>query len=125
MRQQARRTLDTIVRTVKHEYGDRDIMVFGHTDNRPIKKSGWKDNWELSTERALAVVRYLQDQGVSTVRLVGCGCGPHRPRVENSSDANRTANRRVEILALDTQVLQTTSAAKQYPSDTERVGLAP
>ena len=101
VRDKARRTLDGIISTIQGEYGDKDILVFGHTDDQPIKKSGWHDNWQLSTERSLAVVRYMADRGVSASRLVGCGCGEHRTRVPNSSQANRAKNRRVEIFAIE------------------------
>ncbi len=101
LRQEARRTLDAVVNTLLGEYGDKDILVFGHTDDQPIKKSGWTDNYQLSSERALAVTRYLREQGVSAARLVACGCGEFRPRVDNASDANRATNRRVEIFAVD------------------------
>lgn len=101
LRPEARRTLDAVQSAIQGEYADKDVLVFGHTDNQPIKKSGWKDNYELSTERALAVVRYLEEHGVSAKRLIACGCGEHRPVVPNSSAANRAANRRVEIYAMD------------------------
>lgn len=107
LRRESRKTLDAILSTVQGEYSTKDVLVFGHTDDRPIKKSGWKDNYQLSAERALAVVRYLRDQGVSPGRLVGCGCGEYRPRVMNSSLSNRAANRRVEIFALDPQLYGT------------------
>lgn len=101
LRDDARKTLDAIVSTLSGEYGGKDIMVFGHTDDRPIKKSGWADNFELSTERGLAVVRYLKEHGVAPDRLVAAGCGEHRPRVANTSEPNRLSNRRVEIFAID------------------------
>ena len=103
LRQESRRTLDSIVSTLQGVYGDKDILVFGHTDDQPIRKSGWADNWQLSTERSLAVVRHLSNQGVAVSRLVGCGCGEHRPRVANTSKANRAKNRRVEIFAIEPQ----------------------
>lgn len=103
LRDEARKTLDAIVSTLGGEYGNKDIMVFGHTDDRPIKKSGWQDNWQLSTERGLAVVRYLKEHGVVPDRLVAAGCGEFRPRVANSSEPNRLTNRRVEIFAIDAQ----------------------
>jgi len=103
LRDEARKTLDAIVSTLEGEYGGKDIMVFGHTDDRPIKKSGWADNWQLSTERSLAVVRYLREHGVGPERLVAAGCGENRPRVANSSEPNRLSNRRVEIFAIDAQ----------------------
>ena len=103
LRDEARKTLDGIVSTVNGEYSNKDIMVFGHTDDRPIKKSGWQDNWQLSTERGLAVVRYLKEHGVGPDRLVAAGCGEFRPRVANSSEPNRLSNRRVEIFAIEAQ----------------------
>ena len=103
LRSESRRILEAIVSTVSGEYADKDILVFGHTDDRPISKSGWADNWQLSPERALSVVRYLKEQGVVASRLVACGCGEHRPSVPNASEANRAKNRRVEIFALEPQ----------------------
>lgn len=101
IRKEARRALDAVLSAVQGDYSDKDILVIGHTDDQPIKKSGWLDNYQLSSERALAVVRYLKDHGVSAGRLMSGGCGENRPRVDNTSNANRTANRRVEILAID------------------------
>jgi chemotaxis protein MotB len=101
LRDEARKTLDGIASTLSGEYGNKDIMVFGHTDDRPIKKSGWNDNWQLSTERGLAVVRYLKEHSVSPDRLVAAGCGEYRPRVPNTTEPNRLSNRRVEIFAID------------------------
>ena len=105
LRKQAKRMLDGVVSTIEGEYADKHIFVFGHTDNSPIKKSGWKDNWELSTQRSLEVVRYMADRGVARLRLVAGGCGENRPRVQNSSEANRGKNRRVEIFAIDADLL--------------------
>ncbi len=103
LRDEARKTLDGIVSTLGGEYGGKDNMVLGHTDDRPIKKSGWNDNWQLSTERGLAVVRFLKEHGVSPDRLVAAGCGEFRPRVPNTTEPNRLSNRRVEIFAIDAQ----------------------
>jgi len=96
--------IERLVNDLNQRYSDKDILVFGHTDNEPIKKSGWKDNYELSSERALAVVRMLKSRGVDPKRLVACGCGEYRPRVPNSSPSNRRKNRRVEVFALDAEV---------------------
>lgn len=106
LRTEAKRTLDRIVSAVQGEYGNKDVYVFGHTDDQPIKKSGWKDNWELSAERALAVVRYLDENGVSSGRLVASGCGEYRPRAGNSSEKDRATNRRVEFFAIDRDMLR-------------------
>jgi len=106
LREEAQRALDAVASTLQGEYANKDVLVFGHTDDQPIKKSGWKDNWQLSTERSLAVVRFLRDRGLAAERLVGAGCGEHRPRVGNSSASNRTSNRRVEVYAIDPELLR-------------------
>ena len=103
LRKEAHKALDMLASTVQGEYFNKDIFVFGHTDNQPIKKSGWTDHWQLSSERGLAVVRYLVSKGVSPARLVACGCGEHRPRVPNSSSGDQAKNRRVEIFAVEPQ----------------------
>lgn len=100
LRNESRRTLDAIVSTTQGEYADKDVMVIGHTDDRPIKKSGWHDNYQLSAERALAVVRYLKQHGVATSRLIAAGVGEFRPRASNAGDSGRARNRRVEIFAI-------------------------
>lgn len=100
MRDGASRVLAKVVSAVQGEYADKDILVLGHTDDQPIRKSGWKDNYQLSTERALAVVRFLSDQSVSSDRLIAGGCGATRPSVDNDTKAHRSKNRRVEIFAL-------------------------
>jgi flagellar motor protein MotB len=101
LRPEARQVLDQVVRVVNSEYPTQDVLIYGHTDNQPIKKSGWKDNYELSAQRALAVVRHLQSRGVSAARLVAAGCGEHRPAAPNTSQQSRAKNRRVEIYVLE------------------------
>lgn len=104
LRTNALRTLDGVVSTLQGEYADKDIIVFGHTDNQPIKKSGWQDNWQLSTERSLAVARYLQSKGVDPSRLASAGCSEYRPRASNDAPSSRSQNRRVAIFAIDPQL---------------------
>lgn len=103
LKTEAGRTLGGVVSAINGEYGDKEILVFGHTDATPIRKSGWKDNWQLSTERALAVVRHLQSQGVAPSRLAACGAGQYRPRATGNDKAARVKNRRVEIFAVNPQ----------------------
>ncbi|MCK4660420.1 MAG: OmpA family protein [Phycisphaerae bacterium] len=99
----SKRILDIVVDTLQRRYPQKDVLVFGHTDNIPIKVSGWHDNWELSSQRALSVVRYMASCGVSPKRLVACGCGEFRPLFLNDSSKHRQKNRRVEIFVLDPQ----------------------
>jgi chemotaxis protein MotB len=78
-----------------------NVGIEGHTDNVPIKHSGWKSNWELSTARALSVVHYLaNDQGISPERLSAIGYGEYRPVTSNETKDGRKQNRRVEIVIL-------------------------
>ncbi len=79
-----------------------DISVEGHTDNQPIIPGGsYPSNWELSTARATAVVRYLiANAHIAPTRLSAAGFADTRPLVPNTSPANQSVNRRVEIVVL-------------------------
>jgi len=74
------------------ELGAATIEVAGHTDTDPITRSGWKDNYQLSSERARAVLVYFQKKGIDTTRLFLSGYGSTRPRGKKAED------RRVEIV---------------------------
>lgn len=90
--------LDHILSVLKSHYVGKMIDVVGHTDSDPIKKSNWKDNWELSTERALAVTRYLVEHGIPEATVKASGCGSSRPVASNKTSAGKAKNRRVEIV---------------------------
>ena len=92
------RELDHILSVLRQRYGGRQIDVVGHTDSDPIKKSPWKDNWELSAERALTVVRYLVERGIAEDKIRASGCGAARPIASNATAAGKARNRRVEIV---------------------------
>ncbi len=79
---------------------DLNVGIEGHTDNQPIKKSGWKSNWELSTARALSVLHFISEQGVSEPRLAATGYGEYKPVATNDTKEGRQKNRRVEIVIL-------------------------
>jgi chemotaxis protein MotB len=83
-----------------------DISVEGHTDNQPIIPGGtYPSNWELSTARATAVVRYLIDvHHLAPDRLSAAGFADTRPLVPNTSPANQALNRRVEIVILNLDI---------------------
>lgn len=90
--------LNHIMSVIKQKYPDKDIDVVGHTDTDPIQKSPWKDNWELSAQRALSVARYLIQHGISERQVRAVGCGPSRPIAANTTSAGKARNRRVEIV---------------------------
>ena len=72
--------------------------VDGHTDNIPLSGTGRiKDNWELSSQRATSVVRYLITQGVPPNRLVSAGFGEFQPLDPADTQEARNKNRRIEL----------------------------
>jgi chemotaxis protein MotB len=78
-----------------------NVRVEGHTDDVPIHTDRYRSNWELSTARATNVVAFLAGAGVAPGRLSASGYGEFRPRAPNDSGANRTRNRRVDIVILN------------------------
>lgn len=78
------------------------IRVEGNTDNVPISTAQYPTNWELSTARAVGVVRYLvEHDGLDPTRTSASGYGEFRPRVANDTDDHRQQNRRVDIVLLN------------------------
>lgn len=75
------------------------IRIEGHTDDLPIRTLRYPSNWELSTARAVNVLRFLQRRsGIEAPRLSAAGFGEHQPLFPNDSPAHRARNRRVEIV---------------------------
>lgn len=75
----------------------RIIRVEGHTDDVPIRTERFPSNWELSSARAIAVVRLLQEQGVDPALLGAAGYAQYQPVAGNDSAEGRAQNRRIEI----------------------------
>ncbi len=96
--------LDKVARVLREEVADNEIGVEGHTDNVPIKHSPWDSNWELSAQRALSVLYYLEGEGIDSRRLSAIGYGPYRPVASNDTEKGRQLNRRVEIVVLPNMV---------------------
>jgi chemotaxis protein MotB len=74
---------------------DRYFQVSGHTDN--VAFNGHFGNWELSTSRALQVVKLLLDAGLSPQNISAAGYGEFDPVAANDTPANQAKNRRIEI----------------------------
>jgi len=79
-------------------HSTRNVLVEGHSDSVPISNARYASNWELSSARAGAVVRFLVDKGVAPHRLSAVGRADNDPLVLGSDEAARAANRRVTIL---------------------------
>ena len=79
-----------------------EVRIEGHTDDLPIKTAQFPSNWELSTARAVNVLRYfIESSGISTQRLSAVGFSEFQPMVPNDSIEHRAQNRRVEIIFLN------------------------
>ena len=73
------------------------LRVDGHTDNIPIHNELYSSNWQLSANRAIAVVQYLTEQGVPARYLVAAGFGEHQPIDRKNTEKARRKNRRIEF----------------------------
>lgn len=121
----------------KQSVQGHEIMVAGHTDNTRVGnpntiKAGHKDNWYLSSHRAIVVGKELRKHKVGSDRMAMVGYADQRPIAANSSETGRSQNRRVEVLILPTltrttagQTPQTTTLAKDAAPSTQPVAAFP
>jgi chemotaxis protein MotB len=95
--------LDTLrqVASALREFPDRDFLVAGHTDNAATRRHArFASNWELSTARAVEVVKYMQSNGVDPRHLAAAGYSEFDPVAQNLSEEGRASNRRIEIVVM-------------------------
>lgn len=116
----ARPLMDKVAELLKTT--ESQIRVEGHTDNIPINNVRYQSNWELSTSRAVTVLRYLLDaHHLAPDHLSAGGYGEFRPIQPNDSPEHRSANRRVEFVILDENVEKdkpaTAGAASTEPAE--------
>ena len=105
LKKHAKGVLAKIAGVINQAAPDRNIGVEGHTDNVPIKHSGWKSNWELSVARATSVVHYLIDEcSIEPQKLSAIGYGEYRPIETNDTKEGKARNRRVEIIILPKEI---------------------
>jgi chemotaxis protein MotB len=92
----------TRVGDILKDVKDKRIVVEGHTDNVPISpalRSRFPTNWELSTARAVVVVRYLQEKvGIDPSLLWAAGLSEYHPVADNATAEGKARNRRIEII---------------------------
>jgi chemotaxis protein MotB len=86
--------------TALKSLNDREFLVAGHTDNVPIKTAKFKNNWDLSTARAVEVVQYLISQGMTSKNIGAAGYGEFDPITDNSSEDAKAKNRRIEVILM-------------------------
>lgn len=89
--------LDQIAKVLR-ERARNNVLVEGHTDSLPIATAKYESNWELSSARAGAVVRFFADKGIEAHRMAAIGRADNFPLVIGNDAAANAANRRVTIL---------------------------
>jgi chemotaxis protein MotB len=75
-------------------------MVEGYTDTDPIVYSGWPSNWHLGAARAIAVLQYINGQGIAPARCGATTYSEYRPVEPNATPEGKTKNRRVVVLIM-------------------------
>lgn len=81
-----------------------DIMIEGHTDDLPIRTDEFPSNWELSTARAVNVIKFLiEETDFDPAQLSAAGYSEYRPVATNDRPEGRAKNRRVEVVILNSQ----------------------
>jgi chemotaxis protein MotB len=107
------------------QFPSRQVHVIGHTDNVPIRaaaRNRFASNWELSTARATAAVRFLSEQaGVDPRRLGAVGYGEFRPVADNATPEGRAQNRRIALVVLSEELAgaDTAVTARRVPAPVE------
>ena len=105
IREDGKESIRKVAEVLNRDVPNSNFAIEGHTDNKSIKHSGWKSNWELSSARALAVLHYFVDEcKVVPTRLSANGYGEFRPVAINDTEENMQKNRRVEIVILPSKI---------------------
>lgn len=119
LRDSAYPVLDQVAKVLS-QFPDQPVGVEGHTDDQPIKVSGWESNTALSVARANAVVDYLvEHQGIDRSRFTHIGYGEEHPIASNATAGGRAKNRRVEL------VMRPQAGGSAYQAEAERVASPP
>lgn len=96
---EAREIINKVAEVIRHN--NKNVRFEGHTDNVPISTSKFPSNWELSTTRAVNVVKYLiEENGIEARRLSASGYADQHPVGNNSTPEGRRNNRRVDMVIL-------------------------
>ncbi len=103
LKESAKASLAKVASVINVQAGEQMIYVEGHTDNVPIRYSGWKSNWELSTGRATEVIHYFVSEAITPDRIGAVGYGEYHPVASNDTEDGRLQNRRVEIVISPTK----------------------
>ncbi len=98
LKKEAKKSLSKISKTL-YNFPDNNIQIEGHTDNVSIRSRKYPSNWELSSARAMAVLKYLlSKKEIAPDKLSAAGYGEYHPIAPNDSTKNKKLNRRVDIV---------------------------
>lgn len=103
LKKEGEKLLESALPVLKKGTEKYDIFIAGHTDNVPIKpesRDKYASNWELSTYRAISVVKYLTSKGMNPRVLTAAGYGEYKPVASNDTDEGKARNRRVELFLM-------------------------
>lgn len=103
LKEEGKQLLESVFPILSKSVVQNDIFIAGHTDNVPIRddaKDRYESNWVLSTYRAIEVVKYLVEKGISPRSVTAAGYGEYKPIADNSTDQGKAKNRRVELFLL-------------------------
>lgn len=98
---EAKQAIQELAATIS-TFSDRRFQVMGHCDPTPIRTARFPSNWELSTQRAIEVVKQMIEAGVPPEMISAAGAAQFDPVTENETPEGRSQNRRVEIIFLPT-----------------------
>lgn len=97
LKKSSQKALNTITKIIKDL--PNDVLIEGNTDDVPMNNKKFQSNWELSTARAVSVVKYfVSEKKLDPTKFSVKGYGEYKPLVKNDSAKNRAINRRVDIL---------------------------
>jgi chemotaxis protein MotB len=98
---------DSLKMNPRYKNGDVIVLVQGFTDDRKINTRDFPSNWELSSKRAVNVVKILIDEGVlDSNRVAAAGFGQYYPEYSNENEEGRALNRRIRFTLVEKEVLK-------------------
>jgi chemotaxis protein MotB len=103
LRQEGKQLLESVFPILSKSTVQNDIFIAGHTDNVPIREDArdrYESNWNFSAYRAIEVVNYLMQKGISPQSMTAAGYGEFNPIADNSTDEGKAKNRRVELFII-------------------------
>lgn len=103
LKKAGQKLLEAVYPVLEKSLVKSDIFIAGHTDNVPIKEEfrhKYESNWDLSTHRAIEVVKYLIEKGLNPNSLTAAGYGEFKPVIDNRTEEGRLKNRRVELFLI-------------------------